>query len=174
MPEITLAQIEEAHRALLATLERLGRESEPKQIQALGNQLARDGAALEALAQEFERQERARAGPRVQARIEVALTDEQQRRIRERTGIDMPSLFIDDAAGAVNRAMPHMSPGRIELLALREAEAQKAALKTQAQLGTTVDELLERLRTQGGRAAQEMIERLQSDPNWIGHAGKKR
>jgi hypothetical protein len=164
--EITLADLEARHQAVVTLLARLQQESDPRQLQALGNQLAREGAALEELTRAFETQELAKAGPPLRGRIEVVLTEEQRARVRDRTGVDLPVFFLEDAAGALNRAMPQMAPQQIEEAALREAMGRRAAAETRGQAGAQLEAALAEIEASGGKNVKELVAQLRADPRW--------
>src|SRR5205823_14173582 len=124
-------------------------------VQALANQLQRDGAGLEDLAQRFERQELDKAGPRTNAVVEVMLTDEQRTRVRAKTGIDLASVLIPDETGTVTSNMRHADPARIEWLATKEATNRRAAAEAHTQTREKVAQVLEELSSKGGRSARE-------------------
>src|SRR5947207_1834683 len=99
---------------MLELFEQLHAAPDPRHAQALAVQLTREGATLEELAKRFEEQELAKAGPAPTGRVEIALTPGQRRRVKERTGVDLASIFLPDASGALTRNMPHADPAQIE------------------------------------------------------------
>jgi DNA-binding MarR family transcriptional regulator len=164
---VTLKELEERQRAVLALIDELNGATDPKRVQALANQLSREGAELDALAKRFEREELDRAGPRqTGGKVEVELTPEQRARIRLQTGIDLVSVTIPDETGTMTRSMPHQDPDWIEWLAMKEALMQRAAADSMVSTRKSVAAVLDELAQKGGRSARELVERLKSDPRW--------
>ena len=61
----------------------------------------------------------------IHAVVEVVLTPEQRQRVLEKTGVDVPSVRIPDATGALTRNMKHIEPEFIESCAERQAQVFK-------------------------------------------------
>ncbi|MCL2325951.1 MAG: hypothetical protein FWC40_05575 [Proteobacteria bacterium] len=58
--------------------------------------------------------------------VEVVLTPDQRRRVLEKTGIDVPSVRIQDPTADLTKFMPQISLDFIEKCAIEQAEAFKA------------------------------------------------
>jgi hypothetical protein len=173
MAEISLDELDAQQRELMKLLEQMQFETDPRKIQALGNQLSARGAALETLTKRFERQELDKVGPPLHGRIEVVLTSAQRQRVRAETGVDLPSFFIDDATGAMNKAMPHMEPAQIEWSAKQEAIRQREEAATRRAFSARVEEVLAEIEARGGRSAQRLVDQLRADPTWAAFGPKR-
>jgi len=129
--EVTLEDIEEEQKAIALLSDELTNAETPEQIEQLTAMIAEMAAKLEAMCESFEDQVReehpeafdddGELKEEKPPRVEVILTDSQRDRVREETGVDMPSVLIDDPDGTLTRTMEHSEPEEIEEIAVRKA-----------------------------------------------------
>lgn len=64
-----------------------------------------------------------------EAVVEVVLTPEQRKRVLEKTGIDVPSVRIQDPDATLTKNMAHIEPDFIEQSAIAQAERFKSLVE---------------------------------------------
>jgi hypothetical protein len=166
--EITMDELLAKQRAMVEKANRLVEEKDVATIQAVTQELERDGAELEALAKAFERQELAKAGPPPRGALEVMLTPEQRARVERLTGVDLPSVVVSDEMGVLSQAMPTTDPRDIELYAIQEARRRAALRGADAEMRAALGRAIADIEEQGMGEVRELLEKLKADPTWLG------
>ena len=97
---------------------------------AMIDEIKKMAAALEAKCMALQEEAQKVVTPKldaldIHAVVEVVLTPEQRQRVLEKTGVDVPSVRIPDATGALTRNMKHIEPEFIESCAERQAQVFK-------------------------------------------------
>ena len=172
--EISMDELMQKQREMVAKAERLANEKDIDAIQGLTKELERDGQELEVLAKAFEKQELAKAGPPPRGSLEVMLTADQRQRVLALTGVELQSVIVNDEMGVLSQAMPTTDPRDIELLAIAQARRSKVDRDADGKMRTAVDRALADLEEQGTPEVREELERLRADPNWLGGLARKK
>ena len=172
--EISMDELMQKQREMVAKAERLATEKDIDAIQGLTKELERDGQELEVLAKAFEKQELAKAGPPPRGSLEVMLTPDQRQRVLALTGVELQSVVVNDEMGVLSKAMPTTDPRDIELLAIAQARRRKADRDADGKMRSAVDQALSDLEQQGTAEIREELERLRADPNWLGGLARKK
>ena len=79
--------------------------------------------------------------PAKKAVVEVVLTPEQRARVKEKTGIDVPSVRISDPTSNLTKNMPAMKPEFIEERAIHQANVFKKLVAEAEETADTDDEI---------------------------------
>lgn len=159
-----LGEIERAQAELLELVEQLQREPDLERQARLVKAIGDRSSALQARCEALEAEARASA-TELRGDIEVVLTTDQRRQIKERTGIDMETVLIADHGGGLVAAMPNMDRAQVLTYAMeeaerrqREAEARRAARAELARIRAELEQAPEQVRME--------IERLLQDPEF--------
>lgn len=166
--EITMDDLLARQRAMVDKASSLAHERDVEKIQSVTAELEREGRELEALAKAFETQELAKAGPPPRGRLEVVLTPAQRARIKQLTGVDLPSVVVPDEMGVLSQAMPSTDPRDIELLAINEARRLAASRGADEKMRSELTRAIKDIEEQGMGEVRELLEKLKADPNWLG------
>jgi hypothetical protein len=166
--EITMDELLRKQQEMVKKAESLISERDVDKIQQVTSELERDGKELEQLALAFEKQELAKAGPPPRGSLEVMLTPDQRKRVLDLTGVDLPSVVIQDEMGVLSKAMPHTDPRDIELMAIQEARRLKAMRDADGKMRADVDRAILDIEEQGTAETRELLAKLKADPNWLG------
>ena len=166
--EITMDELMARQRAMVDKARALVEEKDVDKIQAVTQELERDGRELEALAKAFERQELAKAGPPPKGALEVVLTPEQRERVHKLTGVDLPSVVISDEMGVLSQAMPTTDPRDIERYAIQEARRRATMRGADAEMRAALHRAIADIEEQGMGEVREQLEKLKADPTWLG------
>jgi hypothetical protein len=166
--ELTMDDLMRKQAAMLELMQRLPGERDAEKVTQMSRQLQADARELETMAREFERQELAKAGPPPRGSLEVVLTDAQQKRVYDETGVRMKTLVVRDESGVLSKSMPFTDPKRIELMAIAEARRQKVTTEGDAQMRAEVQNLVAEIEAQGTGEVKQMLDELKRDPNWLG------
>lgn len=158
-------------RAMAELASRLAGEQDAGRIQALAEELRRMGDELQAAAMALAAKYETKT-PR--GRTEVVLTEAQRQRVRDKTGVDMESVFLEDETGMTMRTMPAMDPRLIEHWALVEAERRKVGEEAEAQLRAEVTAVVDAIERQGTGAVIDQLNQLKQDPNFAGGLLRKK
>lgn len=172
--ELTIDELMQKQREMVAKAERLATEKDVDAIQGLTKELERDGLALQELAQQFEAQELAKAGPPPRGSLEVMLTPDQRQRVQALTGVDLESVVVNDEMGVLSKAMPMTDPRDIELLAIAQARRKKADRDADGTMRSAVEQALADVEEQGMPELRQELERLRADPSWLGGLARKK
>ena len=172
--EISMDELMQKQREMVAKAERLSNEKDIDAIQGLTKELERDGQELAVLAKAFEKQELAKAGPPPRGSLEVMLTADQRQRVLALTGVDVTSVIVNDEMGVLSKAMPSTDPRDIELLAIAQARRRKADRDADGKMRSAVDQALTDIEEQGTPEAREELARLRADPSWLGGLAQKK
>jgi hypothetical protein len=160
----TLEEIERRADELRAKMFAILDMDDAQKIMEVAEELKLEATSLEKDAREWgesmEKQAKSARG-----RFEVVLTDDQQQRIRAATGVHMTSVFIDDASGRLNEAMPGTRRLAIEKIALEQARRQVAYKAAEQAARAEALQNLAVLEEQGGQMA-ELIAMLKEDPEF--------
>jgi hypothetical protein len=166
--EITLDELLRKQAAMSEKAQALASERDVEKIQRVTAELEDDGRALEELARAFEQQELAKAGPPPRGQLEVVLTDEQRRRVKNLTGVEMTSVLVADEMGVLSKAMPMTHPRDIEQLALDEARKLASLRDADGKMRAALDDAIRQIEAAGYGEVQTELERLKADPTWLG------
>jgi hypothetical protein len=166
--EIKMEDLLVRQRAMLQKAATLVSESDTEKISAVTRELEAEGRELEQLAKDYERQELAKAGPPPRGSLEVVLTKQQRQHVQNLTGIDLPSVIINDEMGVLSKAMPSTLPGDILILAIEEAHRRKAIKDADGKMKAAVDRAIKDIEEQALPETRELLEKCKQDPNWLG------
>jgi len=160
----TLKEIEERVEKLRGKLLAVLQMTDAQEIMDEAERLKIEAADLEKDGKEWaakmEGQARSPKG-----KFEVVLTEEQQQRIRQATGVHMRSVYIEDTSGRLNAAMPGTSRLQVEKIALEQARQQKVRDEAERSARAQAEENLAVLEAQGGQMA-ELLEIVKEDPEF--------
>jgi hypothetical protein len=172
--EITMDELLGKQRAMADKAQSLAAEKDVERIQSITAELEHEGRDLEALALAFQKQELAKAGPPPKGKLEVMLTAAQRERVKQLTDVDMPSVVVADEMGVLSQAMPHTDPRDIERLAISEARKQATLRDADGKMRAELDRAITDIEQQGHGEVQQELERLKSDPTWMGGIYRKK
>ena len=160
----TLKEIEERadrlRQKMLAVLEMTDAQQIMDTAEALkveATELEKDGREWAA---KIEAQQKSARG-----RFEVVLTEQQQQRIRQVTGVHMRTVIIEDSSGRLNSAMPGTQRLAIEKIALEQARAMKARQAAEANAREAALQNIAELESQGGDMA-ELVAMIKEEPDF--------
>ena len=125
-----LTSIENDRRAMQLLAEEIQKAPDEASRNAMIDEIKKMAAALEAKCMALQEEAQKVVTPKldaldIHAVVEVVLTPEQRQRVLEKTGVDVPSVRIPDATGALTRNMKHIEPEFIESCAERQAQVFK-------------------------------------------------
>ena len=170
-PKLKALQEKQQQIMLLMSQAQVEGEPDVPRLTALAELLQGEAGELEAMAAAYV--ETSATKPR-RGFTEVVLTDGQRKRIEEKTGVRLESVFINDDAGIMAKVMPHTKTQAIERIAMREAERRAAAVEAQAQIQAELSMILPQLEVtlDGNPEAMAQLEAIKTDPNFVGNQGK--
>lgn len=125
MSALDTKAIEDERKALEILVESIEGASEDdmkvllKEIEKTAQKIEEMCEALQAKADAIPRPE---SEMTPEAFVEIVLTPEQRARVLEKTGIDVPSLRLEDPTSELTRNMIHVEPDYIEARAIEQAE----------------------------------------------------
>ncbi len=166
--EIKMDDLMVRQKAMLQKAQSLINEKDTDKIREVTRELEQEGKELEQLAKDFERQELAKAGPPPRGSLEVMLTPKQRQHVQNLTGVDLPSVIINDEMGVISKAMPSTLPGDILILAIEEARRRKAIKDADGKMKAAVDRAIKDIEEQALPETKELLEKCKQDPNWLG------
>jgi hypothetical protein len=165
MADVTMELLMQKANAMMKLAGEAQQETDPEKAKENAEKLMAMGRELEKLGDDMRAQMKARAGV---AQVQVVLTPAQRKRILDKYGIQMDSIFIDDNGGAVNIGMPSTRPEQIEILAMKEAERRKHAKEADQIVRAELDRAIADIEAQGNAELSEQLQRLKEDPNFAG------
>jgi hypothetical protein len=159
---MSLKEIEERQKRLLAMGEQIRREEDMNKMLEIAQRMEQEAKELQGIAEVFN------ARMQTQSKVakggfEVVLTPEQRSRIMKETGVTMMTVFIDDPGGQLNKSMPGADPKAIEAEALRQAREKQGKQKAKETARVAVENQLSELETQHELNA-EAVAKLRQDP----------
>lgn len=130
---MTLDQVLQEQQAIAVLSGELGKTSDPEKIEQLAAMIQAMVDNLQAMLEQLEAEFK-EANPQafdvngapiagLVPRIEVVLTPSQREQIQAETGVDMPSVLIEDPNGTLTQLMKETSPEEIEVIAMEKARA---------------------------------------------------
>jgi hypothetical protein len=159
--------------ALQLMVDQLEKAEDYEQMEQMLGLIQAQAAQLEGVAAEYGADMQAQAaaydatGVSVRGKTEVLLTPEQRERVKEQTGVDMPSVILSDPVGAVAISMPETAPAIIEAEAIKVAEEFNRMVAAQAAAWEAIQEALEALEDVDNPDLQALIEKAKADPNFL-------
>ena len=121
IPQLDLGEVERMQAELLVLVEQLAREPDSDRQAQLVRRIGESTEILQASCSAL--QDKARAAAReLRGKIEVVLTPDQRRELKEQTGIDLAAVSIPDNGGALSSTMPTMRREQVMTYAVYEAE----------------------------------------------------
>lgn len=117
--------IEDERKALEVLIESMEGASEDE-VKLLVKEIEKTAQKIEKLCEALQSKADSIPKPELEATqdafVEIVLTPEQRARVLEKTGIDVPSLRLEDPTSELTQNMPHVEPDYIEKRAIEQAE----------------------------------------------------
>jgi hypothetical protein len=164
--EIKLDDLLAKQRSMNELAATLQGETDTDRIMAIADELRREAAVLAEMARALEAQHAGDVHRR--GYTEVVLTEAQRARIKAATGIDLPSVRMEDDAGVATRTMPFTDPRIIEFRALKEAERMAQSRASEVELKGALEEAFAGLESQNNEVLNEQLAAMKNDPSFFG------
>jgi hypothetical protein len=161
--EISIEDIQRKQADMTTLAAQLMAEKDKTKSQALTATLKQQSEDLQRMARAFEAQQQAKHGPPKQGGAEVALTEEQRKRVEGQTGVRIASIWLRDDS----RTAAQSDPQIIEDAALEEARRRKREAEAAAQSRAMAEQVLAQIEGASPAGAARVAE-LKADPNFLG------
>src|SRR5437867_3637488 len=136
--EISLEDIQRKQSEMTTLAAQIMAEKDKVKSQALAATLQRQSEDLQRMARAFEAQQQAKHGTPKPGGAEVALTEEQRKRIEAQTGVTIETIWLTDDS----RVAAHSNPQVVEDAALEEARRRKREAVAEAQSRSMAQQVL--------------------------------
>ena len=176
MAKISLEDIQQEQQAMQIMIEELNKTTDQDAFQLIVAELQEAGERLRALAAAFQAQfleeyaeflSEEGESKTASAKIEIVLTPGQRRRVFDETGVDMPSLLLNDEVGAWAMNMDTTKPDEIEPLAIQRAHEFNEMVAAQAEAQKELDDAVAAIEANPDPRVQEQLEKLKEDPEFL-------
>jgi hypothetical protein len=145
----SLKEINDRQQRMFKLIDQMTAEEDMTKMLQIVQQLEQEAKELETTALAFQAKMEKQYGKPRRPMFEVVLTPEQRQRILKETGVNMTTVWIEDAGGGLNAAMPTTEPGHIEAEALRQARMMKATEPAKAQARKQIADALAEIEAAG-------------------------
>ena len=156
MPALDTTAVENEQKALMLLAEEVQKAPDQETRDALIAAIQESAAKLQKLCDELQAQADAMApkpdsadGEEVNPVVEIVLTRDQFARVKEETGVEVPSVRIPDPDGTITKNMAFIEPDFVYECALNQARAFKEMLAEAEENAKTEEEFLETLKSAG-------------------------
>lgn len=110
-----------ALEVLFAALEDAQGEDRDAVVEAIQAQAKRLQDACEDLEAEAQKLPQAQTDAQVEANVEILLTPAQRDAVKQETGVDVPSIVLQDPTGALTKHMSFIKPEFVQARAMEKA-----------------------------------------------------
>jgi hypothetical protein len=171
MADVSMDQMMQKANEMLKLAKEAATEGDPERAKENAEKLMAMGRELEKMGDDMRAQTQAHANI---ARVQVVLTPDQRKRVFQKHGIQLETIFLDDGGGVMSKTMPGTRPEYVEALAMKEAERRKNAAEADRVVRAELDRALADLEAVGNPELLEQLEQLKQDPNFAGGLLKKK
>jgi hypothetical protein len=162
---LDLGELDREQAELMRLVDDMTAEPDGDRKQALVKRISEQSERLQRLCDDLERRARAEARD-LRGTFDVELTAEQRATVKERTGVTMDRLSIEDDGGGLISVMPTMGREQILELALEEADRRRRDADARRAAELELARVSEELRRDAPEQVRQEVDRLLEDPQF--------
>ena len=180
MAKVTVEQILEKQRAMTEKAMKLVDMKDGEKVLEEAKKLEAEGKQLDAMSKVFEMEQKqlaieryGRVDPPPSKLVRVELTEEQQKKVHDETGVWMDVVELEEGSEIHENVMPSEQPELIEYRAIQKAKGMVAEQEAEAKRKKEIDDSLKALKAQNNPDLDKMLGEAAKDPDFLGGALKK-
>lgn len=180
MANVTIEQIQAKQQAMIDKAMKLVDMKDGEKILAESKKLEAEGKQLDAMCKVFEMEQKqlaiekyGRVDPPPSKLVRVELTEEQQKKVHDETGVWMEVVELKEGSEIHEDVMPSEQPELIQYRAIQKAKGMVAEQEAEAVRKKEIGDALKALKNQNNPDLDKQLAEAAKDPDFLGGAFKK-